>query len=266
LATQKLSDAYAMYQNKNVSFDEFTKWYYQVFNTNVYDIKQNTSNTYNFYVDISEKNQPVSKYKVAMQVNNSKINTLSSEKITSDEVKFSDSTAYTRLKSDKNEIVLIKDGKEIVVDSGDNDWVNKMGTTKTFSDPKFSSLGNYLTNIIGGWEYYAYQIYDIKNNKFVDDSSSSFSDTYEISKDEKYIINCGKSDFSGDIKATISSFPDLKIKFNFLNGIPDDMNHSFDCSYNSSENTVKFILTDSEKDNAVIKTIIYNLDTQKVVQ
>ncbi|MDD4135747.1 MAG: hypothetical protein PHN66_01605 [Candidatus Shapirobacteria bacterium] len=266
LATQKLTDAYDMYLNKNISFDEFTKWYGQVFNTNVYNIKQNNPNIYTFNVDLSEKNLPIAKYKVTMEINNNKINTLSSEEIFGKEAKFSNLIAYSRLKSNKNEMVLIKDGNEIVIESADNDWENKIETTKTFSNPKFSSQGNYLTYKIGGWEYSGNNIYDIKNNKFIDDQNSSFTSIYEISKDEKYLINCGESRFAGDIKASIFSFPDLKLKFNFLDGIEDDVDHSFDCFYDNSKNIVKFILTDTKQDNAVIKTIIYNLDTQKVVQ
>jgi len=267
LATQKLSEAYDMYQNKNINFDEFKKWYDQVFNTNIYNIKQTNSNIYTFNVDLFEKNLPIAKYKVTMEVNNNKINTLSSEEILGEEVKFGNLTVYSRLKSNKNEMVLInQDGKEIVIESADNDLENKMESTKTFSNPKFSSQGNYLTYEIGGWEYFGNNIYDIKNNKFIDDQNSSFASVYEISKDEKYLINCGESRFAGDIKAAIFSFPDLNPKFNFLDGIEDNVDHSFNCFYDSSKNTVKFTLTDSNQDNAVIKTIIYNLDTQKIVQ
>lgn len=217
LATRKLQDAYEMYLTKNITFDEFTKWYGLVFNTNVYNIKQIKANTYVFDVDISEQNKKeVAKYRIRMEIINNKINILSSEQITSKEVSFASLTAYTRIKSNKNEIVLIKDGQEIIIDSGDNDWQNKMATTRNFSDPKFSPQGNYLTYFLGGWEYSGGRVYDIKNSHILTNISIPFPTFIEISNNEKYIVGCYESGMSGEYGAFVSSFPEYKVQYDFF--------------------------------------------------
>lgn len=283
LATQKLEAAYAMYQNQNISFIEFTSWYDQVFNTKIGNIKQINLNTYEFDVDILEQNQPVSKYRVIMEVKNGKINTLSSEQITSDEVKFNNLTAYTRTKLHKNEVVLFKNGQEIVIDSADNDFEKKMGTTAFFSDPKFSSFGNYLTYSVGVWEAGYSKIYDIKNNKFINDPEGFTSSLYQISANEKSLVNCGFSRFDGTERAMIYSFPDLSPQYDFLKEFHFVDNRecldkegnpvNIDCDVFSCKlidnNIVEFSIKSSEdvrKEDQKNLLIKYDLNTNKIIQ
>lgn len=216
LAVGELLKAFEMYENKNVSFDEYTKWYGKVFNTSVYDIKQIKPNKYIFDVDLYEDNQVPKKYRIVMEVNNNKINTLSSEEILSKEIKFGDLLSYTRLKSDRNEIVLINQGKEIVIDSADSDFIKSEGMARYFFNPRFSSSGNYLIYDVGVWEGQYSSIYDIKNKKFIKDPDSSTAYLYELSENEKYLVNCGDSDFDGTMRASVYSFPDLTVKYDFL--------------------------------------------------
>jgi len=216
LAIKELPKAYDMYQSKKIGYDEFTKWYSKVFNTKVYNVKQIKLNTYNFDVDLYEDNQVPEKYRIVMEVKNNKINTLSSEQIISEEIKFGNLVAYSRLKSDHNEMVLVDNDKEIIVDKADNDFINKTGTTARFYNPRFSPLGNYLIYDAGWWEGMYSNVYDIKNNKNLIDSNRDTAYVYEISDNEKFLVNCGDSDFDGTLRASVYSFPDFDLKYDFI--------------------------------------------------
>jgi len=265
LATQKLNDAYEMYLNKNISFDTFTQWYGQVFNTNVYNIQKTGTNIYTFNVDLLESNKSTTKYKVVMEVNNSKINTLSSEQIISDEVKFGNYTAYTRIKSNKNEVVLVKDGKEKVIESADNDYQNKIETTMSFYNPKFSPLGNYLIYDSSGWEWGSPTIYDIiKGQKIKIDLSYA---NIIFTRDEKNLISCTSDGIGSGVSAMIYSLPTFSLKKDFKNSI-DNLGisgvMSANCSYTPEKSEISIIISDGEKQQ---KTIKYNLDNgQESVQ
>ena len=233
LAVKELPMAYDMHQNIKISFDEFTKWYGQIFNSTVYNVKQTKLNTYNFDVDLDENNQVPKKYRIVMEVNNNKINTLSSEQIISKEIRFEKLLAYSRLKSDHNEMVLVDNDKETVVERADNDFINKIGTTARFYNPRFSPLGNYLLYDTGWWEGMYSNIYDIKNKKNLIDPNRDSAYIYEISSNEEFLVNCGDSDFDGTLRASIYSFPDFNIKYDFI--AESSYNKSRECSLKNGE-------------------------------
>ena len=282
LATQKLQDAYNMYQNKNIVFEEFNNWYNQVFNTHLYNIKKINTNTYIFDVDLSEQNKGIAKYRVTMKVENNKLKTLSSEQIVSKEVKFNNLTAYSRVKNNLNQIVLIKDGQEIIIESADNDYSNKIGTTKTFSNPRFSPLGNYLIYSVGGWEYSGGKVYDIKNLKIMKDVSINYPKFFEISENEKYIYSCSQSEMGGEYGAAIYSLADYQKQFDFLKSSGYSINRKcvnnfgneetfmcdiYECNINNNiaEFTIKsqdFVKPEYQK-NLIMK---FNLNTGQLVQ
>lgn len=254
LATQKLSEAYNMYANKNISFEKFNDWYNQVFYTNVYNIKSINSNKYQFNVDIYEENEPISKYLVLMEVSNNKINTLYSEEILSDEVKFGEYSAYIRLKSGKNEVVLAKNGIQKVIDSGDNDWENKMSTTMFFDDPKFSPKGTYLIYYTVGWEWGSSIFYDIAKNKKID-IDLSYADIF-LTDDEKYLLSCTSAGIGSGVSAIIYSTPNFNVKKDFKSIIETFASPmQSKCSYSKEKSEFTIIITD---DNNQQKTIKYN--------
>lgn len=283
LAVKELSNAYGMYQNKKVSFDEFKKWYGEVFNTNVYNVKKIESSTYKFDVDLYEDNQKSKKYRINMEVNNDKINTLSSEEITSDEVRFGNLLSYTRLKSDRNEIVLNDNGSEKIIESAKEnvDFGHNIGLVQFFYNPRFSHLGNYLIYDVGVWEGHYSRVYDIRNKKFLEDPNSSTAYLYEISGNEKYLVNCGNSDFDGTMRASVYSFPDFKLKYDFLveNNYKPDREctlkygekqnwrcDDFDC--NLKDNIIEFTIESSSnvRLSDQIKVLMkYNLNEAKVI-
>lgn len=268
LAIKELSMAYEMHQNINISFDEFMKWYGQVFKTTVYNVKQTKLNTYKIDVDLHEDNQVPKKYRVVMEVNNNKINTLSSEQIISEEIKFGNLLAYSRLKSDHNEMVLIDNNKEIVIERADNDFLNKIGTTARFYNPRFSPLGNYLLYDTGWWEGMYSNIYDIKNQKILIDPNRHTAYIYEISNNEKFLVNCGESDFDGTLRASIYSFPDLNLKYDFI--AENNYNKSRECNLKDGEKLSWGCDTFScnVKDNVVEFSINsdYNIDPKDKIE
>jgi hypothetical protein len=269
LATQKLSDAYAMYQKKNISFNNFTQWYSQVTNTNVYNIQKTGTNLYTFNVDLSESNNPITKYKVVMEVNNNKINTLSSEQITNNQIKINNLTAFTRLKSGKNEIVLTKDGQEIILDSGDNDWENHIRTSASFSSLSFSPQGNYLFFVKGGWEIAIASIYDIKNQKmftFPKDVETCSADV-KFSSDEKYIFVSSEPGICSANQAKIINLSTGLLVHDFFKDINRDQSTGFEkfsLEYLKDQNIVDFKY--STNTDQILKTEKFNLNTGNVIQ
>lgn len=263
LATQKLSEAFNMHQSPNFSFVDFTNWYRQVFNAKVYNIKSNSSYIYKFNVDLSERNKPISKYLITVKINGDKINTLSSEQILSDEIKFGDYIAYTRLRSNKNEIVLIKNGVEKVLNGGDNDFLNKTETSVSFDNPKFSPQGGYLIYNTSAWEWSSPTLYDLTKQQEVE-IDLSYADDIFFSQDEKYLLSCTSAGIASGVSAIVYSAPDFIVKKDFKNIIE---NLTFEpniaeCSYSPEKSEYTIIVTNNYGQQ---KTIRYNLVTEKEI-
>lgn len=259
LVNQKLTEAFTMHQNPKFSFQDFTGWYNQIFGANVYNIKQVSSNTYQFDVDLSEKNKPISKYRVIMEVNNNKLNTISSEQITSQEVKFKDYIAYTRTKSNKNEVVLIKNGQETIIASGDVGW--NSDNSRNFYSPEFSPLGNYLIYQTLGWEWSSPTLYNLNNGKIVK-IDLSYADII-FTKDEKYLISCTSAGIGSGVSAIIYSTSDFSIKKDFKNEIENIKEFTpinTVCSYLPEKS--EYVVTVNDNNNKQ-RTIEYNLNTNQ---
>ncbi len=267
LATKNFSQAYSMYQNKKVDFDTYFSWYNKVYNTNIININKINTDTYKLDVDIYEDNKKMSKYRVIMQVVGDKLNTISSEQITSNEVRLNNLISYTRLKSGKNEIVLNENGKEIVIYSGDNDFENKFNTTKYFIEPHFSPKGDYLTYFTGGWEIGLATVYDIKNKKLINfpQTIETCSSDFKFSSDDKYLL---VSSFPGICSGNQAKIYNLKtglVVYDFFKNINSENNYEFNLNYSDkNSNIVNFIYKD-EKGN-IIKDIKYNLDSDSIIQ
>lgn len=277
LANQKLSEAYDMYSNKNISFKEFNNWYNQVFYTNVYNIKLISQNKYQFNVDIYEENQSVSKYLVVMEVNNNKINTLSSEERFNDEVKFGEYSAYVRRRLGKNEVVLVKNGIQKVIDSGNVSWKTseELGNLKDFTDLRFSPKGTYLIYYSIGWEWGSPNFYDVTKNHGIN-IDLSYADII-LTDDEKYLFSCTSAGIGSGVSAIIYSGPDFSIKKDFQNTINnltfDPIIRSYNvppnfepfpveakCSYSPEKSEFIITITNSDEQQ---RTIEYNLNTNQ---
>lgn len=263
LATQKLSEAYNMYANKNISFEEFNNWYNQVFYTNIYNLKLISSNRYQFNIDIYEENEPISKYLVVMEVNDNKINTLSSEERFDDEVKFGEYSAFTRIKLGKDEVVLVKDGVQKVIDSGNNSWKNasELDTYRSFGHLRFSPKGTYLIYGVSGWEWGSSIFYDISKNKKID-IDLSYADIF-LTDDEKYLLSCTSAGIGSGVSAIIYSGPSFSVKKDFKSIIETFASPmQSECSYSKEKSEFTIIITD---DNNQQKTVKYNLNTNQEI-
>lgn len=270
LATQKLSDAYDMYSNKNISFDDFNNQYNQVFYTNIYNINLISPNEYQFNVDIREMNKTTSKYFIIMKVNNNKIDILSSEEILSEKIEFGEYSAYIRFKLNKYEVVLIKNNIEKVIDVIDiNNSNDDAKSSSSFINLKFSPKGTYLIyyldyDVVGGT---IPKIYDIINNKKIETNLDNVD--LILTNDEKYIISYN-SYFNCCF--TIYSFPSFEIKKDNFQDIIDNIDIEFSkkvsYSYSPEKSELDIVISGKNKEQKPIqKTIKYNfINDQEVVE
>lgn len=214
---------------------------------------------------IDETEQPITPTESEIAKPTNKIAESSKEQIISKEVKFGEYIAYIRNKNDKNEVVLIRNGQESIIDSGDNDWKNKYMTTRTFSDPTFSPMGTYLIYSTSGWEWSSPTLYEINKEKKVN-IDLSYADIF-FTKDEKYLISCTSAGIGSGVSAIIYAIPSFSIKKDFKDIINNPSTISLDeadCSYSSEKSEVKIVLSYG---NEQIKTIKYNLiSNQEIVE
>ncbi|MFH1522189.1 MAG: hypothetical protein ABIE43_00005 [Patescibacteria group bacterium] len=229
-----LPEAYDMYLSKKVSFDEYKSWYENTIVAKTYDISKLAGNKYQYMVDLHDQNNKPAKYRVTVQVENGKLDTLLSEEITSEFKFFNSISVFTKNRLGYNYIILDKDSKEIVIEKAPDNYSGNLGEALFYVNPAFSPLGNYLTYQAYGWEWSFGNVYDISKNKIVLKLSSMYQ--YGFSNDEKYFYACGANDMGGDYLANVyltSNFQEKIDLFEVANkGNAMDVN----CQFNKAEN------------------------------
>lgn len=221
-----------------------------------------------FILFLTQKNK-LSKINSNSNVNDNNVDTLSSEEI-SDEVKFGEYSAYIRLKSGKNEVVLTKNGTQKVIDSGsDNalELVNGVDTYKTFGHLKFSPKGTYLIYSVSGWEWHSSVIYDINKNQEI--NLDLWGADIILTDDEKYFISCTSDGAGPGVSVKIYTTPKFNLKKDFQNTIDNIGIESplfSTCSYSPEKSELNIVLSNGGINNKE-KIIKYNfINDQETVQ
>lgn len=266
IASGNLQEAYNMYLQKKVNFDEYKSWYENTVVANPNNFEKLEDGSYHFFVDLEDHNSEPKKYRTIMRVENNKIKTLSSEQITSELISFEDMTAFTKNKQGYNYIILSKDNKEIVIEKASDDYSKNLGEVKKYVRPKFSPKGNYLTYLSYGWEWSDGYVYDISKNEIVLKLSSMHQ--YGFSEDEKYFYACGASDMVGNYMASIYSTQDFQIDTDIFKILNEGTAMNVKCELNEAENKLTATLScfwkEKNVDCETEKIVEYNFNTDSL--
>lgn len=241
LTAGKLREAYDMYAAKKVTFSVFQQWYQNTLTANPYQFKKVTDTRYNFDVDLQDNNKPVEKYRVAMEVQNGKVNTLSAEKLIGEESKFGNLSAFVKNRQGRNFVVLRQNGQEQIIDQAGDDPIKDIQSLR-FYDPVFSPQGSYLTYTGVGWEWSLDRVYDIKNKKIRLRLDSPF--LVAFTPDEKNLVACADDHFIGARYGIVYSLPDFKVDYDVLDAPENSKYFTLDCKYDKDRSVIRYSLSE----------------------
>ena len=261
LANGQFQNAYGMYLKPQLDLAKYTDQYKNIFKAEPRDFTKKSDHQYEFYVDYQENNTEPTVYHVVMNINTDKVETIMSEEITSPMVKSDLYTAYAKRVDNKNYMVLLKEGKENIIDEGEVFNKDYSNSGRYFSRPEFSSSNKYLFYETSGWEWTEGNVYDVLNNKKLFHTGEFVGD-HGFTKNEKYFFNCSSPGFSGG-QGMVWSLNDGKTAFDIFD---DKINNGYmdiQCQNNKGDDFISFILSQFSTVNGEVakpdKTVKFSL-------
>jgi len=253
IASGNLQEAYDMYIKKKVSYDEYESWYKNTAMASPSSFQKLGDNKYQFIVDLEDHNTKPTNYRIVMQVKNKKLETLSSEEITSEDVIYENMNAFTKNRLGYNYVILNKNNEEVVIEKASDNYGQNLEEVKTYDKLKFSPNGNYLTYLSSGWEWSHGYVYKINKEEIVLKLPSMYQ--YGFSNNEKYFYACGGDDMTGNHKANIYSTQDFQLNTDIFEFLDTGTARNIDCEFNDIENKLTITLSCFwEKNDADCKT------------
>ena len=172
--------------------------------------------------------------------------------------KFGDMEAYGAKRGDKNLMILKSGDVEMIIDSADDDFQNKIQTTFSFAPKEFSPFGDYLVYTATGWEWWIQKIYNIKTEQIKEFSNG----IYKFTPDQKFLYGCLPPGMvAGEGK--IYSFPDYKLVYDLMVDKKVDANFlMLECGYDQEKNAVIFTGSDYYRNDVLVKEkqlVVYSL-------
>lgn len=192
LENKKLQEAYDMYEIKRTDFDTFKSLHENKITTRPYQMNVLDNGYYHYFVNFTDNDKLEEKYRIILQVAEGRINTVESNKLTSEIEIFENMSTYVTMKDVDNFVVLLKDGKETVIDSGGIAFGSMEKVDKDyedwFKDPQFSPKGNYVYYTSQFYNRGGVKIYSIKTGKIFE-KINGFG-KISFSEDEKFLYRC----------------------------------------------------------------------------
>ena len=227
-----LEKAYDMYGDKNINFETYTEWYQNTIMANPRDFKLIDKNTYQFFVDLQDHNQEPEIYRIIMAIDDNKIISTDSEKITVKEIIFEDLSSFAKSKQGINYVILKHDGVETAIDQAPDEFDNGIGGVLRFYHLEFSPKGNYLLYKGSGWEWITMRIYDLAKKSIVRDFD--FGSKYGFDENETQFYICNSAGM-GNGSVGIYTLPDFEIKKDLFDLIAPKSAMGVDCKINNEK-------------------------------
>lgn len=241
LANHQLQSAFNMHA-ESLDFAKFQDQYKNVIKASPRDFVNIGNGQYEFYVDYQENNTKPTVYHVILQVSKDKIKTVLSEEITTEIVKSGIYSSFTKSVDNKNYMVLMENGREIILDQGEvyNEQTDNIGQLASFGGQKFSPNGKYLYYVKYGWESAASRVYDLQNKKQIVEMGGAA--TYGFTDNENYFYACSDPGMgSGD--GAVISLSDGKIVYDLLKDTRISDYGAYGCSYQPGDSFITFKLS-----------------------
>ncbi len=271
ISSNRLEEAYDMYKVKNVGLEEYKEWYQTTFFINPYSFERISENRYRFFVDLQDHNRKMEKYRVTMDVQDGKIDTVLSEQIVQDWVYYDNLSAFIKKVNDINYVVLDLAGVEekIIDQSPEVPEEQKPWATLRFTSVEFSPSGKYLTYRTSGWEWGGFKVYDIQKQDFVIDNLDS-PINWSFINNEEYLYACAHSMMNGTVYGYVYRLPEFDVIYDLFDDKSNEGYMNLSCEYNKDENVVGYKLwekynLETQKVDNVEKTIKYSLELEKEI-
>lgn len=175
------------------------------------------------------------------------------EVLAGEKATFGNLTAFAMKRNNLSFMILVEDGKEIIIEKASSDVVN--GGLE-FSAPKFLSHGNYLVYTATGWEWDGIRIYDIKNKKIIKKLESPFM--YGFTPDQKHFYACADNDLLGVKYVRVYSVPDFSVEKDLLEGEDIKGYYTIGCQYNKDKNIMRVSITEYTQEGNKKRTVDYS--------
>lgn len=256
----KLEEAYSMRSDtKDIGFEDFQDLFDQAYSAKVSQIEEKAQNQYRFLVDYQDHNSAPEVYRIEAKITDGKLAVISTEKMIGEKERFGNMEAFAKQENGYHYVILVRDGKEIIVDKAEimNKEYTNIDKALYFTDPKFSPLGNYLTYNASGWEWEFTRLYDIKNKTINSNIFSPYG--YGFTEDEKYFYDCEDNTMSGELYGRVYGVPGFNVKYE----LPFTANEttpfvSINCEYNKDKKAVIFNISTADSESEKNRTIEYS--------
>lgn len=236
IAQGNLPEAYDMYLQKRISYDDFYGWYKNTIMADPHDFKRLSAGKYELLVDFQEHNSAPQKYRVIISVDKDKIQTLLSQEIMGEEASFGDKKVFTKKRIGYKYFIFSENGKETVLEKV-YDNAEKLGEAEYYVNPEFSPRGNFLTYMVYAGTMIFSKVYDIDKNKIV--LSKEYTRNYGFTNDEKYFYFCGLDNLGKNASVSIYPADNFQVK-NYISEIGDlGFARGLDCKYNRDTNKLE---------------------------
>lgn len=269
----KLQSSYALYQKPSVSFSDYQAWYKNTIFTDILNIKRQENGPYQIDVNLQDRNQPIATYRVIMEVNSGKINTISSVGLIEEKVLNPTLSARIILSNNFQKLIVNQNSQDFTLATCQNyppSFGEKFVENCHFSRLNFTPDGSYLYVGFGAWEYGSNKVYDLQTKKEILEVYSPQLFTYL--ETTRQIIACHGELFGigGDQYAGIFDLNNRGQETSIFNLINQEKTKEemvdFKCNYDPNQNTViinaDFYLGGSSKEYS--KQYLYQIDTGKL--
>jgi hypothetical protein len=172
---------------------------------------------------------------------------------------YDDMEAYVVNNDLESKVVLRRGGKEIVLEESIGEGYDRF----SYSNPKFSPKGSYLSYEAQGYEIRFIKIFSTQTSKEmkIPDmySDFKFSHTLFFTPDEQYVAACASAGFGGEFGGWVFSLPNYSNSFNLVDYFNEY--NQIDCSL--TKDAIVFSAREYRNSN-LGRRFRFSLATQKV--
>ncbi len=250
LAERDYNIAFSSLVSPNETEQEFILSQKDIYDQVIKDVSQINSNTVEVFSHTQLHNRAPHSYREVFEVTNSKLQRTLKESINGKVSVLGSMRTYASMRGQQSVLVIQKDGKEKIIDSGQNDESLGLGSYKSFYSPYFSTTGKYIVYNVGYYEGGTASVYDIVNDKIYDVGALG-----EFNPEETLYFACQFTEAYGPSIARIYNVPQFSIKIDLLELHPELSRYSnYKCSNDKKSQIATFEFSDIYENGSLSTT------------